>query len=482
MPHMHRRGHGEETREYPQQPITLDYTFVMSKSLGPAHGLEEVSFAELNPRLEELDRQIKDHRARGTMGFFDLPYDQETVAEIRQLARQCKEWCRDVLVLGVGTAAAGIRALRQALCHPSHNRFPIGRRQYHSRLFVSDAIEPESFYGLLDDLELKRLLVTVISKSGGTPATLAKFLFLYNLLHGRMDEAKARESFLLVTDPEKGGLRRLSAEAKIPSLGFPRAVGSQFSILSAAGLFPAAMAGIDIAGLLAGARFMDQCLQSAPISQNPAYRLAACYYLALTQQGRSNQMIMPYSDRLVPLADWFCGVWTETLGQTTAPVAGLGSLPLRAVGISDQYALLPQILHGPADKFVTFLEVSQFTQNLPIPSGFQNISELSYLGGHTLTALLFAEKRAAAFHLAKAGCPNLTIKLPELNAFTIGQLVYLCQYAIVALAGLLEVDPLGEPEPAGIEATTCGLLGRPGYERQRQEVENAAPVQDTFII
>ena len=93
------------------------------------------------------------------MGFFDLPYDPEVVTEIKKLARQLKEWCRDVLVLGVGGAAAGIRALQQALCHPSHNLFPVGRRQYHSRLFVFDNIDPDSFYGLLDDLELKRLLV-----------------------------------------------------------------------------------------------------------------------------------------------------------------------------------------------------------------------------------------------------------------------------------------------------------------------------------
>jgi glucose-6-phosphate isomerase len=484
LPRMH-RGHREEIPEYSQHPITLDYTFVMSEYLGPVHGLQKNAFVELNPRLEELDRLIKDWRAEGAMGFFDLPYDQQSVTEIKKLAKQFKEWCRDLLVLEVGTTAAGIKALRQALCHPSHNRFPVGRRQYHSRLFVSENIDPESFYGLLDDLELKRLAVNVISKSGETPATLAKFLFLYNLLQGRMDEAKARESFLFTTDPEQGSLRRLIAEKGFPSLSFPRSISSQFSILAAAGLFPAAMAGIDIAGLLAGARFMDQRLQSVPISQNPAYRLAACYYLALTQQGRSIQVIMPYTDRLTGLADWFCGLWAGSLRQASDPgeaVAGLGPIPLRAEGISDHYSLLPQVLHRPADKLVTFLEVAQFTQNLPISSGFQNIPDLNYLGGHTLTALLSAEKKAAALSLVKAGCPNLTIKIPEINAFTIGQLVYLCQYAIVSLAGLFKVDPSGEPEAAGIEATTCGLLGRSGYDRQRQEVENAAQVQNTYVV
>ncbi len=268
MPHMH-RGHREETIDYTEQPITLDYAFVMSDCLGPAHGLQEESFAELNPRLEELDRQIKAWRADGTMGFFDLPYDPVVVTEIKKVAKQLKEWCRDVLVLGVGGTAAGIRALQQALCHPSHNLFPVGRRQYHSRLFVADNIDPDSFYGLLDDLELKRLLVNVISKSGATPATLAKFLFVYNLLQGRLGEAKAKESFLLTTDPGQGALRRLATEAGLPSLAIPAAVPSQFSVFSAAALFPAAMAGIDIGGLLAGARFMDQRLQTSPHLPQP---------------------------------------------------------------------------------------------------------------------------------------------------------------------------------------------------------------------
>jgi glucose-6-phosphate isomerase len=484
MPHMH-RGHREETIDYTEQPVTLDYAFVMSDCLGPAHGLPEESFAELNPRLEELDRQIKAWRADGTMGFFDLPYDPVVVTEIKKVAKQLKEWCRDVLVLGVGGTAAGIRALQQALCHPSHNLFPVGRRQYHSRLFVADNIDPDSFYGLLDDLELKRLLVNVISKSGATPATLAKFLFVYNLLQGRLGEAKAKESFLLTTDPGQGALRRLATEAGLPSLAIPAAVPSQFSVFSAAALFPAAMAGIDIGGLLAGARFMDQRLQKAPISHNPAYRLAACYYLAYTQQGRSLQVIMPYADRLTGLADWFCGLWAGSLGQTTVPgktMAVTGPTALRAVGISDHYTLLPRVLHGPADKLVTFLEVEQFTNNLPIPSGYPDIADLNYLGGQTLAALLAAEKKAATSQLVEAGCPNLTIKLPEINAFTIGQLLYLGQFAIVALAGLLQVDPCAEPEAAGIEATTCGLLGRPGYERHRQSVENAPQLREKYIV
>ena len=174
MRHMH-RGHQEEVRDYPKMPVTIDHNFVMSEFVGPANGLQEDELAELNPRLEDLDRQIKGWRAGGEIGFLTLPYDEEIVKQIKKLARQFKEWCRDVLVLGLGSSAIGTRALQQALCHPSHNFFPIGRRQYHSRLFVADTIDPDSLYGLLDDLELKRLLVNVISKSGATPGTMAKF-------------------------------------------------------------------------------------------------------------------------------------------------------------------------------------------------------------------------------------------------------------------------------------------------------------------
>lgn len=479
------RGHREEVREYADKPVTVDYNYCMSEFLGAANGLKQKEFEELTPLLEKVDKQIRDWRASGEVGFFDLPHDTSIVKEIKELARKSKEWCRDVLVLGIGGSALGARALQQALCHPAHNYFPIGRRQYHSRLFVADNIDPDCLYGMLDDLELKRLLVNVISKSGSTAETIAKFLFIYKLLQGRSGEAQARESFVLTTDPEKGGLRGLAEAEGFPSLTVPANVGGRFSVFSAVGLFPAAMAGIDISGLMAGARFMDQRLQASAAADNLAYRLAACYYLAFRRKGRPIQVFMPYAGNLTGVADWLCQLWAESLGKKTTldgNVVHTGPTPVRAVGVTDQHSLLQLFMEGPADKLITFLEVEKFNQPITIPACYPEIEGLAYLGGRTLAELMAAEKKATAFNLMKAGRPNLTIKLPEINAFTIGQLLYLFQVTVVALGGLLNINPFDQPGVEGGKQTTYGLLGRRGYEAQREELEKASPLLENYIL
>lgn len=479
------RGHREEVREYAEKPITVDYNYTMSEFLGAATGLKHEEFEDLQPRLEQVDQQLKDWRASGEVGCFDLPYNTDLVKEVKDLVRKSKEWCRDVLVLGIGGSALGARALQQALCHPSHNYFPIGRRQYHSRLFVADNIDPDCFYGLLDDLELKRLLVNVISKSGSTPETMAQFLFVYKLLEGRLGKAHARESFVITTDSDKGGLRRLAELEGFPSLSVPANVGGRFSVLSAVGLFPAALAGIDIEGLLAGARFMDQRLQAAPVAANLAYRLAACYYLAFSQKGRAIQVFMPYAGSLTGLADWLCQLWAESLGKKMTLDGSLvctGPTPLRAVGATDQHSQLQLFMEGPADKFITFLEVEKFKQSLPIPAAYPEIEGMDYLGGKTFAELLAAEKQATAFNLMKAGRPSLTIKIPEINAFTIGQLIYLFEVTVVAMGGLLKINPFDQPGVEGGKETTSSLMGRRGYEAQGEELEKAPPLLDKYLL
>lgn len=479
------RGGHHAPREYPEVPLTLDHNFVMAEFLGPANGLQEDDFTALQPRLTALDQQIQTWRAQGEIGFFDLPFDTGMAKEIKTLAKQLKEWARDVLVLGIGGSALGARALHQALCHPAHNYLPIGRRQYQCRLFVADNIDPDSFYGLLDDLELKRTVVNVISKSGGTPETIAQFLYMYNLLQGRLGASQAKESFVLTTDPEQGDLRRLAAAGGFATLAVPSNVGGRFSVLSPVGLFPAAMAGVDIEGVLAGARFMAQHLQSASLANNPAYRLAACLYLAYTKKGRHIQVFMPYAASLIGCADWLCQLWAESLGKKNSldgrPVF-TGPTPVRAVGPTDQHTQLQLYMEGPPDKIITFLEVEKFQHHMNIAPCFPEIPGMQYLAGHSLGELLATEKKATAYSLMQAGRPNLTIKIPEINAFTIGQLIYLFEVAVVAMGSLLQINPFDQPGVEGSKQTTFSLMGRPGYEARRQELAAAPPLQDKYCL
>lgn len=465
------------------QAIGLDYNNCMSEFVG-GQGLSATELEDLAPRLAAVHQELAEARQSGSLAFMDLPYQTAALANVRQVAKPLLEWCWEFVVLGIGGSALGARALHQALCHPQYNRFNMARRHHRPALWVLDNIDPDNFHGILDGLELRRTAFNVISKSGSTAETLAQFLFAYQLLKGRLGEAKARERFVVTTDPEKGNLRRLAVQEGFPSLMVPPGVGGRFSVLTPVGLLPAAMVGIDLEELLAGARFMDQRIKSQAYQENPSLCLAALYYL-FARKSRNILVIMPYASALSGMADWFCQLWAESLGKKQdlqGREVWAGTTPVRAVGATDQHSQLQLYMEGPQDKLITFLEVEKFHNRLEIPDLFPEMEGLHYLGGHTLNGLLEAEQKATTFNLTKAGRPNLTLRLPEINAFTIGQLIYLLEVVTVAAAPLLGVNPLDQPGVEGGKQTTYGLMGRPGFETQRREIEEGQPPLEKYRI
>jgi glucose-6-phosphate isomerase len=289
---------------------------------------------------------------------------------------------------------------------------------------------------------------------------------------------------VVTTDPQKGPLRRLVAREGFPSLTIPANVGGRFSVLTPVGLLPAALVGIDLEELLAGARFMDQRLKAAQPRQNLAQRLASLYYLFGTIKQRSILVIMPYATALTGLADWFCQLWAESLGKKFAlngTVINAGTTPVRALGVTDQHSQLQLYREGPQDKLITFLQVEKFQHRVKLPDLFAD-PDLSYLGGRSLNELFQAERQATAFNLMKEARPSLTLRLPEINAFTIGQLIYLLEVVTVTAAGLFKVNPLDQPGVEGGKKTTYGLMGRPGFEACRQEFEKAPAPLEKYLI
>ena len=474
----------EDPRWVASQALSLDYHHAMADFVGE-HGLKEGDLEELAPRLSALDQEIAAHRANGRLGFMELPYQDQVLQEVRKVSKPITDWCWHVVVLGIGGSALGARALHQALCHPQFNLFPMARRQHRPALWVADNIDPDYFYGLLDGLELKRTAFNVISKSGSTAETMAQFLWAYHLLKTRVGQDKARERLIVTTDPEKGPLRQLARQEGFPSLSVPPNVGGRFSVLSAVGLLPASLVGINVKELLAGARFMDQRLQAAAPARNLAYRLAALFYLFAAVKQRPILVMMPYATTLAGMADWFCQLWAESLGKKFAldgRVVNAGSTPVRAVGATDQHSQLQLYMEGPQDKLIAFLQVEKFQHRLEIPDLFGHHEDLGYLGGHSLNELLEVERQATAFNLTKAGRPNLTLRLPEINPFTVGQLIFLLEVATVAAAALSGVNPLDQPGVEGGKQTTYGLMGRPGFESRRQEFSAAPPPLEKYII
>jgi glucose-6-phosphate isomerase len=250
-------------------------------------------------------------------------------------------------------------------------------------------------------------------------------------------------------------------------LPVPENVGGRFSVLSPVGLLPAAVCGVDVDALLAGAADMEARCRSPRLSENPAGVLAALLHHADRTQGRPIHVLMPYSDRLRSVAFWFQQLWAESLGKART-VSGeptvTGPTPVAALGATDQHSFLQLLMEGPGDKVVLFAEVEDHGPDDVIPKRHQEIKELAYLGGHTLGELINTERRATAEALRLEGRPNATLFMPRIDEGTLGQLLMLLQVATVYAGALYGVDPLDQPGVELSKRLTYGLMGREGVE------------------
>jgi glucose-6-phosphate isomerase len=284
--------------------ITFDYNNMLTPRLGTGRGIDPARLEGLAGRFEEIHSDTKQRRESGEMGFFELPDALTVVDEIERFANGVGQAFENVVVLGIGGSALGTIAVKTALLNAFWNELDEEGREFFPRLYVLDNPDPSTFSAFLDHIDLRSTLFNVISKSGGTAETMSQLMIVRERLEAELGDGY-RGHLVFTTDPEKGVLRRLAKEESIAALSVPPTVGGRFSVLSAVGLFPAAMVGIPIRELLEGARGMVERCTTSKLSENPAGLFAALQYLADTEASAPIQIMMPYDDRLRDVADWF---------------------------------------------------------------------------------------------------------------------------------------------------------------------------------
>jgi glucose-6-phosphate isomerase len=340
----------------------------------------------------------------------------------------------------------------------------------YPRLHVLDNVDPETIDALLGRLRLERTLFIVTSKSGGTAETMSQFLIVHDrIARENLDVAK---QLVFVTDPKQGALRPLAERLKVPALDIPANIGGRFSVLSAVGTLPAALIGIDVKSLLLGAAEMAKRCESPDLTKNPAGVYAMLQWLADTRLTKKIVVFMPYSDPLRDFAAWFVQLWAESLGKRRPDGTSVGSTPLAALGATDQHAQVQLFMEGPADKTVTFVAVEKRATDVTIPAAFRDVTELGYLGGHSLGELIDIEQRATAGALAKRGRPNMTIHLDRVDASHVGQLMMLLELATAYAGQLYGIDAFNQPGVELGKQFAYALLGRPGADQAKTEWES----------
>jgi glucose-6-phosphate isomerase len=464
--------------------IVLDYNNMLAPRLGGGHGIDPARLDAMAERFRAAHADAQERRRSGELGFYALPDDTETVGAIRQFAEGVGQTFSTIVVLGIGGSALGTIALRTALLHPFWNELGDEEREFFPRLYVLDNVDPATIAPFLDRLEIRRTLFLVVSKSGGTAETMSQYLIIRQRLQAELDDGYVRH-LLFITDPKKGVLREIATAEGIATLPIPPSVGGRFSVLSAVGLLPAAMVGIDIAELLAGAAEMRDRCDTDDLHRNPAALFGTLQYLADTEKHANVHVMMPYSDPLKDVADWFRQLWAESLGKAkkrSGEDAFVGPTPVKALGTTDQHSQVQEYVEGPFDKTITFVAVRESPVDLNIPQLHAELGELGYLGGHTLNELLNTERLATEAALAKRGRMNMTIELPRVDARSLGGLFMLLEIATVYAGHLYGIDPMDQPGVELGKQLTYGIMGREGYDQFKQEWEGREPKRDEWII
>ena len=454
--------------------MKLAYGRMLQDGLDGRHGLPRARLAELAARFGAVQDEVRRRRAAGEYGFYDLVDQGPTIQAITRFAEGLGQAYDHVLVLGIGGSALGAKALLNALRRPAWNEWSDEGREYYPRLTVLENVDPTTMAAALARIDPRRVLVNVISKSGGTAETMAQYLVVRAWLEEFLGDAAFRH-LVFTTDPARGALRELATREGIATLDVPPNVGGRFSVLSPVGLLPAALVGIDVAGLIAGARHAVDRAGSDDLLDNPAALYAALHWAADTELGARIHVQMPYTDRLREFAEWYRQLWAESLGKRVdreGRTVHVGPTPVAAVGATDQHSQVQLFMEGPFDKVITFIRVEQFGDDLPIrPSGVVPESggaelpaDLAYLVGHSLGELLHAEYEATAAALAEMGRMSCTLHLPELTAETVGEAIMFYQLATGYAGVWYGINPFDQPGVELGKRLIYAAMGRSGYE------------------
>ena len=415
-------------------------------------------------RILAIHKDLSSRRKAGKLPFYDLP--RQDLAPIEKFAARHSGGYRNVVVLGIGGSSLGLLSLNAAL------RSPLPMLEPEPRLAVLDNIDPTRIKAWLDALDPRQTILNVITKSGDTAETMSEFLIFRKWFNDALGARGAKDRIVVTTDRSKGALRKIADDEGYESFEVPDGVGGRFSVLTPVGLLPAALLGIDIRALLSGAAAMDARLSSGEIAENPAYLGAALHY-ACWLEGRRISVMFAYSDQLYLMADWYRQLWAESLGKRTSTdgkVVSVGPTPIKALGVTDQHSQVQLYKEGPDDKVYTFLAVESFDKTVPIPSA-PGLEAVSYLGGHTLNELLDAEELATEIALWKAGRPVSRIVFPKVTAENVGEYYHFLEVQTVVAGGLFGIDPLDQPGVEEGKHFAYGIMGRPGYEAKRREVQ-----------
>ncbi|KOO48532.1 glucose-6-phosphate isomerase [Priestia koreensis] len=401
------------------------------------------------------------------LGWVDLPvdYDKEEFARIQKSAEKIKQDSDILLVVGIGGSYLGARAAVEALQHSFYNVLPKEKRTTPQVLFVGNNISSTYMRDLMDLLEGKDFSINVISKSGTTTEPALAFRIFRKLLEEKYGVEEARKRIYATTDKERGALKTLADAEGYETFVIPDDVGGRYSVLTAVGLLPIAASGADIEAMMKGAADAREAFSKSELEENPAYQYAAARNV-LYNKGKTIEMLINYEPGLQYFSEWWKQLFGESEGKDQK-----GIYPSSANFSTDLHSLGQYVQEGRRDIFETVVQVEKPRHELTIEKDADDLDGLNYLAGETVDFVNNKAFEGTLLAHTDGGVPNFIVTLPELDAYTFGYVVYFFEKACAMSGYLLGVNPFDQPGVEAYKVNMFALLGKPGFEEKKAELE-----------
>jgi glucose-6-phosphate isomerase len=440
--------------------LEFDYTNILDSAVGP-HGISQNAFDKAAKSTQLLINALESARTAGQLGFADLPFDEKPAKAVATFARNHS--FPNVLVLGIGGSALGPLALDAALARPNTGK----------RLVVLDNIDPDFIRDTLDTIVPEDTIVNIIAKSGVTAETMATFAIVREWMTAALGPTKARDHFVVTTDPEKGDLLNIARLEKYPTFEIPSNVGGRFSVLTPVGTLPAALLGFNVEALMEGAR--RTAIQSRRGFQENPSLVAAFVQFVLDRERKKNILVLfPYSQSLWKFAFWFKQLWGESTGKKSdreGREVHCGQTPTAALGVTDQHSQLQLFIEGPNDKSFLFWAVREFRNSLKLEHPYSSFDSMGYLQNRTVAELFDAERHATEMAITEAGRPNATVYADRVNEESLGDLIMFSQYMTAYAGEFYDINAFDQPGVEYGKKLTFAMMGRQGFEKFNSIIE-----------
>lgn len=423
-------------------------------------------YKNIQPAITAAHEQLTAKSGAGSdfLGWVTLPedYDKEEFARIKVAAEKIRKSCDVLIVIGIGGSYLGARAVIEFMNGQQYNQINGAAPDIY---YAGRDISAASMNELLAICEGKDVCINVISKSGTTTEPAVAFRVFRALLEQKYGEEGARERIFVTTDRARGTLKSFSDDKGYQTFVVPDDVGGRFSVLTAVGLLPIAVAGIDIDALMKGANDARLAFTDADINNNDCYRYAAIRNI-LYRKGKVTEILVGYETYAQMFNEWWKQLYGESEGKD-----GKGIFPASVIFSTDLHSLGQFIQDGTKNQFETVISVQHSEDQFVIPNDPNNIDGLNFLSGMQLDEV--KEKAMLGTLLAHedGGVPNIVLELADRSAHSLGYMIYFFELACAISGYVLGVNPFDQPGVEAYKKNMFALLGKPGYENQKAELE-----------